>query len=155
MLACVFYPLAALCLCSPLLIVIPVTVHFSVVWETTRRQHWSHVSSLTRQFHHRQRMWSSSPGMFNILRWWEWLEGACPDRVGVWKPLNPQNAFCPADGHTFTPHHDCAFLRYLRCLRHLRLTWRMAEEFSSVTGVHQDFKVIRPWTWTGKCNPTF
>lgn len=61
MLACVFYPLAALCLCSPLLIVIPVTVHFSVVWETTRRQHWSHVSSLTRQFHHRQRMWSSSP----------------------------------------------------------------------------------------------
>lgn len=39
MLACVFYPLAVLCLCSPPLIVIPVTVHFSVVWETTRRQH--------------------------------------------------------------------------------------------------------------------
>lgn len=86
-----FCPLAALCLCSPLLIVIPVTVHFSVVWETTRRQHWSHVSSLTRQFYHGQRMWSSSlPGMFNILRWWEWLEGACPDRVGVWKPSQPQ-----------------------------------------------------------------
>lgn len=34
-----FYPLAAMCLCSPLLIVIPVTVHFSAVWETTRGQH--------------------------------------------------------------------------------------------------------------------
>lgn len=158
MLVCVFYPLAALCLCSPLLIVIPVTVLLSVVWETTRRQHWSHVSSLTRQFHHGQRMWSSSPRQCSTFSidgndWKERVqtEWASENR----KPLNPKNTFCPADGHTFTPRHDCAFLRYLRRLRHLVLMWRMTEEFSSVTGVHQDFKVIRPWPWTGKWNLTF
>lgn len=91
MLVCVFYPLAALCLCSPLLIVIPVTVLLSVVWETTRRQHWSHVSSLTRQFHHGQRMWSSSPRQCSTfsIDGNDW-EGECPDRVGVWKPKTPQ-----------------------------------------------------------------
>lgn len=101
---CVFCALAALCLCSPLLIVIPVTVHFSVVWETTRRQHWSHVSSLTRQFHHGQRMWSSSlPGMFNILRWWEWLEGSASRQSGRLKTLSTPQKKTHSARQTDTP----------------------------------------------------
>lgn len=34
---------------------------------------------------------------------------------GCLKTLStPKNTFCPADGHTFTLRHHCAFLRYLR-----------------------------------------
>lgn len=40
-----FWPVAVFCLCSPFLIVIPVTVlFFFVVCETTRRLKWAHVS---------------------------------------------------------------------------------------------------------------
>lgn len=85
------------------------------------------------------------PAMFNILRWWEWLEGVCPDRVGVWKPLEPKKHILPGR-HTFTPRHHCGFHRYLRRLRHLGLMWWSSPQLL------ESIKTSRSLDWKVKLN---
>lgn len=61
---------------------------------------------------------------------------------GRLKPFQPKNTLCPLDGHAFTPGHDCALLRYLQHLRHVRLMRRPAEGFSQLLGSTRNLRPL-------------